>query len=45
MPTVCGCAAGGVTFDKCTPARREEGGLWQKEEREQSLNHISNVSF
>lgn len=31
MPTACGCAVGRVAFDKCTPARREEGGLWQRE--------------
>lgn len=45
VPSVCGCAAGGVAFDKCTPARREEGGLWWKEEKEQSINHFCNVSF
>lgn len=45
VPTVCGSAAGGVAFDKCTSARREEGGQWRKEEREQSLNHICSVSF
>lgn len=43
--TVCGCAAGGVAFDKCIPAIREEGGMWREEETEQSLNHICNVSF
>jgi len=45
VPAACGSAKGAWHAANVAAARREEDGLWQKEDREWSLNDICNVFF